>query len=122
MTGVASPPALGKLESSFEDLAGYLDLPKSFYELFDCPEVVELCLKWCKHPNMSVDNISQESLYQLSLPRKLTKLVDLPTDYTDLISSVSQFKCANKCDKAHDSRMPTMCLICGEILCSQVAL
>lgn len=65
----------------------------------------------CQDPNLKF-------LCKLALPRSLPALIDLPIDYTDLINSVSLFKCA-KCEQ-HDSRMPTMCLICGEILCSQV--
>jgi E3 ubiquitin-protein ligase UBR2 len=45
------------------------------------------------------------------------KLVDLPDDYSDLMNSVSLFTCCN--NVREDSRNPTMCLVCGEILCSQ---
>ncbi|XP_052865271.1 E3 ubiquitin-protein ligase UBR1 [Anopheles cruzii] len=45
------------------------------------------------------------------------QLIDLPDDYSDLINSVSLFMCPNNI--RDDSRNPTMCLVCGEILCSQ---
>ncbi|XP_055586307.1 E3 ubiquitin-protein ligase UBR1-like isoform X2 [Uranotaenia lowii] len=45
------------------------------------------------------------------------QLIDLPDDYSDLINSVSLFMCPNNIKD--DSRNPTMCLVCGEILCSQ---
>ncbi|KFB52247.1 ubiquitin ligase E3 alpha [Anopheles sinensis] len=45
------------------------------------------------------------------------QLIDLPEDYSDLINSVSLFTCPN--NVRDDSRNPTMCLVCGEILCSQ---
>jgi len=54
----------------------------------------------------------------LQYPRKLRNLVCLPDDYTELINMVSNFTCKNS--TSVDSRVPTMCLICGEILCSQV--
>ncbi|XP_058811002.1 E3 ubiquitin-protein ligase UBR1 isoform X2 [Topomyia yanbarensis] len=45
------------------------------------------------------------------------QLIDLPEDYSDLINSVSFFSCPN--NVRDESRNPTMCLVCGEILCSQ---
>lgn len=47
----------------------------------------------------------------------IRQLIDLPEDYSDLINSVSLFTCPN--NVRDDSRNPTMCLVCGEILCSQ---
>lgn len=48
---------------------------------------------------------------------KINKLIDLPADYSELINTVSSFTCPNS--DLEDSRNPTMCLVCGEILCSQ---
>lgn len=45
------------------------------------------------------------------------RLVELPADYSDLINSVSLFTCPNS--NLDDSRNPTMCLVCGKVLCSQ---
>lgn len=45
------------------------------------------------------------------------QLVSLPDDYSDLMNSVSLFTCRN--NEREDSRNPTMCLVCGEVLCSQ---
>jgi E3 ubiquitin-protein ligase UBR2 len=47
----------------------------------------------------------------------IRQLIELPDDYSDLINSVSLFTCPN--NERDDSRNPTMCLVCGEILCSQ---
>ncbi|XP_055525528.1 E3 ubiquitin-protein ligase UBR1 [Wyeomyia smithii] len=47
----------------------------------------------------------------------IRQLIDLPEDYADLINSVSNFSCPN--NLRDESRNPTMCLVCGEILCSQ---
>lgn len=46
----------------------------------------------------------------------ISEFVRLPEDYSDLINSVSQFQCPN--NVRDDTRNPTMCLICGAILCS----
>lgn len=43
-------------------------------------------------------------------------LVNLPDDYSDLINSVCRFTCPN--NDRDDTRNPTMCLVCGKILCS----
>ncbi|CAL8120131.1 unnamed protein product [Orchesella dallaii] len=126
MTGIPPPTVLEQVESRFEDLISYLDLPKNLCELFDCPDILVLLMRWSGHPSMSIvvdpqgddsDEQLLKSFSTMSLPRTLRPLINLPTDYTDLINSVSLFKCV-KCDP-HDSRMPTMCLICGVILCSQ---
>lgn len=46
----------------------------------------------------------------------ISSFVDLPDDYSDLINSVCQFTCPN--NDRDDTRNPTMCLVCGQILCS----
>lgn len=46
----------------------------------------------------------------------ISSFVRLPDDYSDLINSVCQFTCPNNSND--DTRNPTMCLVCGEILCS----
>lgn len=50
-------------------------------------------------------------------PMSINRLVPLPNDYSELINSVSQFTCPNS--EGDESRNPTMCLVCGQILCSQ---
>ncbi|XP_058445563.1 E3 ubiquitin-protein ligase UBR1-like [Malaya genurostris] len=47
----------------------------------------------------------------------IRQLIELPDDYSDLINSVSFFSCPN--NVRDESRNPTMCLVCGEVLCSQ---
>ncbi|CAL8067972.1 unnamed protein product [Orchesella dallaii] len=137
MTGIPPPPEVEGGLKPFDELIGYLGLPTSFHELFDCEPVRMMVLRWSKH--ISTQEIvtgnpeTKESIaavlirgeYRdgmkivrcLSLPRKLYPLVDLPEDFTELINSVSNFKCLKA--TPHESRMPTMCLVCGEILCSE---
>merc|ERR1712200_162966 len=43
--------------------------------------------------------------------------ISLPDDYSELINSVSNFTCP-KTVGANDKSSPSMCLICGAILCS----
>merc|ERR1712136_401116 len=45
-------------------------------------------------------------------------LVKLDEDYSDIISKASTFVCP-RFGREDDSVFPTMCMICGEILCSQ---
>lgn len=50
---------------------------------------------------------------------RINQLVSLPHDYSELINTVSQFPCP--ASSGDDSRTPTMCLVCGKMLCSQVS-
>ena len=40
-------------------------------------------------------------------------MVTLPSDYSELINTVSTFTCPKS--SAEDTRVPAMCLICGEV-------
>lgn len=48
---------------------------------------------------------------------KLRSLIILPQDYSDLINSVSEVTCPN--NDREEMKTPTMCLVCGEIVCGQ---
>lgn len=50
-------------------------------------------------------------------PHLVNRLIELPYDYSELVDKVSDFSCPSI--KNEDSRTPTMCLICGVMLCSQ---
>lgn len=50
-------------------------------------------------------------------PHPVNRLIDLPHDYSELVDRVSDFTCPSI--KNEDSRTPTLCLVCGVILCSQ---
>ena len=50
-------------------------------------------------------------------PREVKRLMTLPSDYSELINDVSRFTCPNS--KGDESRAPTLCLVCGETLCSR---
>ncbi|PSN37650.1 E3 ubiquitin-protein ligase UBR2 [Blattella germanica] len=57
------------------------------------------------------------NLTPVTLPLPVNQLVTLPVDYSELINTVSLFTCPNS--EREDSRNPTMCLVCGQMLCSQ---
>lgn len=50
-------------------------------------------------------------------PHTVNQLIELPNDYSELINKVSSFACPNI--ENEESRTPTLCLVCGAILCSQ---
>lgn len=53
----------------------------------------------------------------IAQPHLVNRLIDLPHDYSELVDRVSDFTCPSI--KNEDSRTPTMCLVCGLMLCSQ---
>ena len=130
-----SPPTLLKESSSLADLdpciefnilSEYLGLSPKFYNLFGSQLLRQLALKWVRHPrvillasNAVVQNKSPTEipLKLISQPHDVNQLICLPKDYSELINSVSQFTCPNS--DLEDSRSPTMCLVCGTMLCSQ---
>uniref|UniRef100_A0A8C8IB47 E3 ubiquitin-protein ligase n=1 Tax=Oncorhynchus tshawytscha TaxID=74940 RepID=A0A8C8IB47_ONCTS len=50
-------------------------------------------------------------------PRESNSLIDLPDDYSALINQASSFTCPKS--GGDKSRAPTLCLVCGSMLCSQ---
>jgi len=137
LTGISPPPDLETVNCSFDALIKYLDLPKEFEALFVSPLDWQIPYKWTSHPQTAkVLEVSlppnardypiqmSEGVYKflppilsVKYPRVMPMLTNLSDDYTDLINMVSNFTCKNS--KTLDSRVPTMCLICGSVLCSQ---
>uniref|UniRef100_T1JGA7 E3 ubiquitin-protein ligase n=1 Tax=Strigamia maritima TaxID=126957 RepID=T1JGA7_STRMM len=109
LTGVPSPAALrDPTTAEFEPLKQYLDLP-SFDEIWQNERLKALIQKWI--------SCSPTTSNLVSYPLSVNHLVRLPRDYSELINTVSLFTCPNS--DGDDSRTPTMCLVCGEMLCSQ---
>uniref|UniRef100_A0A8C6K9E8 E3 ubiquitin-protein ligase n=1 Tax=Nothobranchius furzeri TaxID=105023 RepID=A0A8C6K9E8_NOTFU len=50
-------------------------------------------------------------------PRESNRLINLPEDYSVLINQASSFTCPRS--GGDKSRAPTLCLVCGSMLCSQ---
>lgn len=133
MTDVELPPQMADLGGdTFEVLADYLNINKRLLTYFNDPKLYEFMLKCVQHKEVETfrknAKNTQPKTLQLELPLEglmtimppiasIRQLVQLPDDYSDLINSVSLFTCRN--NEREDSRNPTMCLVCGEILCSQ---
>ena len=45
-------------------------------------------------------------------------MVELPTEYRELIDRAAAYRCPNNVNG--ECRSPCLCLICGEMVCSQV--
>lgn len=102
---------------TFSNMCTYLDLPQTPEELFSGSLVLDLITKWCRHEEV-VSYLNGALLLVVHEPLPIPHLVELPTDYSELMNTVlSSFTCPNS--DHDDSRNPTMCLVCGEILCSQ---
>uniref|UniRef100_A0A8C0KC20 E3 ubiquitin-protein ligase n=1 Tax=Canis lupus dingo TaxID=286419 RepID=A0A8C0KC20_CANLU len=99
LNGVPSPPELQVSGTShFEHLCNYLSLPNNLICLFqENNEITKLLIE--------------------SYPRESNKLIDLPEDYSSLINQASNFSCPKS--GGDKSRAPTLCLVCGTLLCSQ---
>ncbi|XP_039295359.1 E3 ubiquitin-protein ligase UBR2 [Nilaparvata lugens] len=125
-------PAPAPLKTSggdtFEALCSYLGLSPLCKDLIAHDSVTYLAKKWAQHDDVkalvveqgTVNNEQGTNKEQVGRFRDLTRinrLVNLPEDYSELINTVSMFICPNS--DREDSRNPTMCLVCGEMLCSQ---
>uniref|UniRef100_A0A4W4FQ45 E3 ubiquitin-protein ligase n=1 Tax=Electrophorus electricus TaxID=8005 RepID=A0A4W4FQ45_ELEEL len=97
--GVPTPPELNAPGASeWEVLCAYLSLPSNLLQLFySYQEVLEPLLQ--------------------GFPRESNKLIELPEDYSALINQASSFTCPKS--GGDKSRAPTLCLVCGALLCSQ---
>ncbi|XP_054719736.1 E3 ubiquitin-protein ligase UBR2-like [Uloborus diversus] len=122
LTDTPPPPSLQEInDCEFENICKYLGLPPTLDELLASTSLRQLALSWARHPRvlhlllMTPEQTGTEILVRH--PFSINKLVPLPSDYSELINSVSQFTCPKS--DADDSRNPTMCLICGTVLCSQ---
>uniref|UniRef100_A0A8C8H7V6 E3 ubiquitin-protein ligase n=1 Tax=Oncorhynchus tshawytscha TaxID=74940 RepID=A0A8C8H7V6_ONCTS len=98
LNGVPTPPELHALcPGQWEVLCGYLSLPSNLLQLY--------------HKSLSL------SLVACHFPRESNSLIDLPDDYSALINQASSFTCPKS--GGDKSRAPTLCLVCGSMLCSQ---
>ncbi|CAH0560295.1 unnamed protein product [Brassicogethes aeneus] len=116
LTDVAPPRELTEQNgATFAHMCDYLALPQQTWEIFSSHEVMSLAAKWCHHEEVQL-YLSGTPLQVVHEPLPINRLIELPPDYSELINMVSSFVCPNS---EEDSRNPTMCLVCGELLCSQ---
>lgn len=122
LTQVPGPPGLRHFApNEHEELSKYLGLPTNPYELFREIQKNKMATIWASHPTIHATLgtvASSEVSRTMSFPLKLNSLISLPQDYSELMNNVSSFACPNF-SSDESTRVPTMCLICGEVMCSQ---
>lgn len=103
--------------SQIEHLCTYLSLPTNLISIFqEKPQVTEAMINsWCKHKEVRRFVTGERTV--ISFPRESNKLINLPEDYSSLINQASNFSCPKS--GGDKSRAPTLCLVCGAMLCSQ---
>lgn len=100
-------------KEEFEAVCKYLDLPTDFSLLLRSQEARHLSRAWSRHSRI----LTLLETPLINQPHTVNRLIDLPCDYSELVDRVSDFGCPSI--KNEDSRTPTLCLICGTVLCSQ---
>lgn len=101
----------------WEALCSYLSLPCNLLQLYQSQHTLlePLLQGWCCHPGMK--QTLQGGDVIIRFPRESNQLIDLPEDYSALINQASSFTCPRS--GGDKSRAPTLCLVCGCMLCSQ---
>ncbi|XP_046403527.1 E3 ubiquitin-protein ligase UBR2 isoform X2 [Ischnura elegans] len=135
LSGVAPSSALETPGgATFHALCDYLGLspshnsptcPASLGLDGSCDVSKQLALGWSRNrrlkrllqQNVSKPLDQRKGPASIRQPLGVNQLVTLPEDYSELINKASLFACPNS--DREDSRNPTLCLVCGEILCSQ---
>jgi len=116
LTGVPASSVLTEVNGdTYHNMCCYLGLPTTCKEILDKPYVDALINKWSE--NDKLIKIKQGEKIPFKDWLHINELVQLPDDYSELINTVSMFTCPNS--DHEDSRNPTMCLVCGAMLCSQ---
>ncbi|XP_015925189.1 E3 ubiquitin-protein ligase UBR2 [Parasteatoda tepidariorum] len=121
LTDTPPPMSLQEVnDKEFENICTYLGLPPTLDELLASTSLKHLALSWARHPrtlHLLMNTEQSETHSLVRHPLSINRLIPLPPDYSDLINSVSHFTCPSS--EGDDSRNPTMCLVCGKVLCSQ---
>ncbi|XP_076237456.1 ubr1 ubiquitin ligase [Calliopsis andreniformis] len=120
VTDVAVPEELTQVDgATYENICAYLGLPTTCDELIkpNINIIMHLINIWISHPTVQEYMSGTSTAIVIKEPLKVNKLVELPEDYSELINMISSFTCPNS--EREDSKNPTMCLVCGEMLCSQ---
>lgn len=108
---------------TFENLASYLQLPSSCKELLNDDLTIHLFMSWAEHPKISDFHVNCATSWKFEPyikeigATRINGLVKLPREYSELLNRVRDFSCSEF--EIGDSQNPTMCLVCGKILCSQ---
>ncbi|XP_037303445.1 E3 ubiquitin-protein ligase UBR1 isoform X2 [Manduca sexta] len=100
---------------TWEVMCGYLDLPTTFKDLIDNQTAKKKFNEWGAQSNdWFTGDILPETVVSPSEP---PRLISLPEDFSELMNLVSDYPCPNS--DREDSKNPTVCLVCGQIMCSQ---
>lgn len=107
---------------TFDVMTAYLNVNSNVMSYFSESPLYQFLLQCAQHKGVETyrnkQKVGDQHLNPIVPPTApVRQLVSLPDDYSDLMNSVSLFTCRN--NEREDSRNPTMCLVCGEILCSQ---
>lgn len=105
-------------------MTSYLGLSSDVSSYFTDPTCLSFMTRLAEHPDINEfkrklrDRPAPDEIVPIVSPvTPIRQLIGLPDDYIDVINSVSVFTCPN--NEKDESRNPSMCLVCGEILCSQ---
>uniref|UniRef100_A0A8R1EFU2 E3 ubiquitin-protein ligase n=1 Tax=Caenorhabditis japonica TaxID=281687 RepID=A0A8R1EFU2_CAEJA len=101
--------------NSSEALFRYLGLPPKMEDQIGSPLVENLFSMW----SAAIPRDAAERHDLVVQPVRPNLLVELPEKYSSLINQVATFKCPTIPIEESTSNVPTLCLVCGVILCSQ---
>lgn len=105
---------------TFETMCNYLGLSSQIDAYLECDNIKSFMENLASHPEIDeLRTTKRDKLETILVPctPKVRRLIELPVDYSDLINAVSTFTCPNN-ERDESSRNPTMCLVCGTIMCS----
>ncbi|CAI4229946.1 unnamed protein product [Auanema sp. JU1783] len=115
ITMVEPPEALKDPSlDEFEPLCRYLGLPTSMIDLMSGSVIEELFDMWSlaiPHP-FERGTLARQPIHP-------NMLIDLPEDFSEVIQWATSFRCPTVPFDESASNIPTLCLICGTILCAQ---
>ncbi|GAB0094295.1 E3 ubiquitin-protein ligase [Sergentomyia squamirostris] len=118
ITGTEMPDEFADITGdTFDLMCEYLGLDSTLNSYFTCPKSLEIMTQAALHPSIEAMRKGEVDKVVTPTYMEVKELVPLPEDYSDLINSVSTFTCPN--NSRDDNRNPTMCLVCGAVLCSQ---
>ncbi|XP_054727034.1 E3 ubiquitin-protein ligase UBR1 [Anastrepha obliqua] len=125
VTEVEFPDELSYTASdTYENMCKYLGLQTGLETYFESAGCYASILEtFASHPDIVYCDVTTKkkrcgrdfAVVPCTIP--VPRLVELPEDFSDLINSVSDFICPNS--EREEMKTPSMCLICGKIICSQ---
>lgn len=93
-----------------------MGLPAKLEDLLEGDFVLQLFNQWSAHLIPIKDELSK-IVKQPIMPRPL---IDLPNEFTDLLHYCTTYRCPSmKANDRYVTTQPTMCLVCGAMMCSQ---